>query len=182
MILRPFHVLAILLLVLLPLGASGQEEPPPSGPLFNCAGPAVEQLAWMAGYWTDVTRGVASEELWLPPAGGVMLGLHRDVGPDGPASFEYLRIETGDDGRPVYLASLLGRPPVPFPLKQAVRGRVEFVNPEHDFPRRITYRLEGPDRLCARADDGNDEGEGAREWCWKRSGDPFSGLDHGEGS
>ncbi len=36
-------------------------------------------LDWMLGSWSGEDDGVHMEEHWLPPRGGVMLGLHRDT-------------------------------------------------------------------------------------------------------
>ena len=37
-------------------------------------------LSWMAGSWASDQGGRTSEEHWTGPAGGLMLGLHRDTG------------------------------------------------------------------------------------------------------
>jgi hypothetical protein len=61
----------------------------------------------MAGHWTATVDDVHMEEVWIEPAGGVMLGVHRDVRAGGGAFFEYLRIEARDNGV-VYVASPMG--------------------------------------------------------------------------
>ena len=55
-------------------------------------GPSLQELAWMAGYWSSDDDGERMEECWLPPDGDMMLGVHRDVGASGKTGFEYLRI------------------------------------------------------------------------------------------
>jgi hypothetical protein len=129
--------------------------------------PGLAALDWMAGYWVGVEHGIRMEELWLRPAGGVMLGLHRDIDSAGLAWFEYLRIETTESGI-AYVASPQGRGPAVFPLKEAVRGRAVFENLEHDFPQRIMYSLED-DGLHARIEGLEDGKMKAREWVWKKS-------------
>ena len=52
--------------------------------------PRLEGLLWMVGSWSGTALETFSEELWIQPAGGVMLGLHRDVASGGQAFFEYL--------------------------------------------------------------------------------------------
>ena len=64
----------------------------------------VAALAWLAGSWLGTAGGVEMEELWLPPKGGAMVGLHRDVAGGRMVSFEFLRIESDADGL-VYLAA-----------------------------------------------------------------------------
>lgn len=125
---------------------------------------AVDQLAWMSGRWSGEIRGVAMEELWTAPSGGIILGLHRDVG--GPkTSFEFLRIAEVD-GRLAYLASPGCQPAVKFPVAEIGKNRVVFENRQHDFPQRIIYWMSGP-KLCARVE-GPAGGEMNEEWCWSR--------------
>ena len=106
------------------------------------------------------------EELWLPPRGGLMLGLNRTVsGPKSRAQFEYFRIEQSGDSI-VLFASPSGKAPTPFELLDVSEEHVVFANPEHDFPQRLTYGLdESGKALNVRA-----EGEGAKtlEWRWRR--------------
>lgn len=129
------------------------------------APPSIEDLAWMAGAWSAEGDGVTSEEHWTAPAGGLMLGMHRDVRPDG-TFFEHLRIEAGDDGI-AYVASPQGGPSTTFPLTEAGPGRAVFENPAHDFPQRIVYTREG-DTLCAGIAAAGKEPEPRHVWCWQR--------------
>ena len=102
------------------------------------------------------------EEVWLAPAGGVMLGMHRDAKGE-KVSFEFFRIAKTPEGL-VYLAQPGGRPPTPFKLTEATATRAVFENPQHDFPQRIIYALRDG-RLCARVEGGT---ETAQEWCWAK--------------
>jgi len=124
----------------------------------------IDRLAWIAGHWVGEADGVRTEELWMPPSGGLMLGLHRDVVPSGGTFFEYLRIESDAEGI-VYQAGPMGRGPVPFRLSEATEGRAVFENPDHDFPQRIIYSLDERDRLHARVEGG----ERVEEWVWQRA-------------
>lgn len=127
--------------------------------------PGIEGLRWMAGQWSGEESGVAMEETWLAPSGGIMIGLHRDVFSPDRAFFEFLRIEASDSGI-VYLAQPLGRPATAFPLVEMSESRAVFENPAHDFPQRITYsRTENV--LRARVDGVQDGVEKSQEWAWK---------------
>lgn len=128
--------------------------------------PGVAALEWMAGFWVGIEHGTRMEELWMRPAGGVMLGLHRDIDSAGLVWFEYLRIETTESGI-AYVTSPQGHGTTVFPLKEAARERVVFENLEHDFPQRIIYRLED-DGLHARIEGLEDGKVKAREWIWKK--------------
>ena len=113
--------------------------------------PAVEQLAWMAGSW-EATRGKASiEEHWTQPAGGTLFGVNRTLVAGKTKAFEFLRIETREEGI-FYVAQPGGRPPTDFKLTKLEKQEVVFENPEHDFPQRIIYRKESDGTLHARVE------------------------------
>lgn len=148
--------MAVAGLLLSGCASSPRPESKPSEPLAD--------LVWLAGSWLHVAEdGALIEEHWTGPAGGTILGVGRTIEPveedsDADAayrtvSYEYLRIESQPDGSIVYLASPQGRqPPTPFALEPAPMSerdwRLVFTNPDHDFPQRIVYELQGSrDRL-----------------------------------
>jgi hypothetical protein len=122
-------------------------------------------LAWLAGTWCGGDNGTWDEETWLPPRGGSLVGAHRDTRGDALRSFEFFRIvEDGEEL--VFWAQPGGRPAVAFRGKPSGQS-IDFVNPEHRFPKRIHYRREG-ETLHARIDDGTDTGR-RQEWTWRRN-------------
>lgn len=126
-------------------------------------------LGWLAGCWSsEAPGGRRTEECWLAPAGGLMLGVHRDLRPGRRTSFEALRIVAADGGI-AYLASPGGRPSTAFPLVESTDRSAVFANPEHDWPTRISYRLDEDDVLHVRAEGPGAGGEAsALEWTWTR--------------
>lgn len=141
---RDFPPVAPIVAVVLALACSGAVTP-------ASPSPTVDQLNWMAGSWS----------------GGMMLGLHRDLLPDGDVFFEYLRIETTPEGI-VYVASPRGGKSTNFRLLESKGRRVVFHNPGHDFPQRVIYELRDAGRLCARIEGEREGREAATEWCWTR--------------
>lgn len=137
----------------------------PVEPPDRAEGAGIAELDWLAGSWQGTAGGVEMEELWLPPKGGAMLGLHRDVAGGRMVSFEFLRIEAGAGGL-VYLASPRGRPATPFRLVESAKGRAVFADPEHDFPKRILYWVTEDGMLHARIE--GEAGGKAEEWAWRR--------------
>ncbi len=147
---------SIVLAVLFAAPVAGAEEESPTRSLAD--------LSWMAGSWATNDGGKVSEEHWTKPAGGLMLGVHRDIG-GAKTAFEFLRIEESS-GKITYLASPQGQPATPFELVESAAQRAVFANPEHDFPQRILYWREGAS-LCA-AVEGPMNGETVSErWCWQ---------------
>lgn len=113
--------------------------------------------AFLRGAWaTEWRDGRRTEEHWIHPAGGTMLGVNRTLarGADGSertAFFEFLMIVVRPGGEIDYLAAPAGRsPPTPFRLTSSGPDELVFENPEHDFPRRIIYRRTDRGGLAAR--------------------------------
>jgi hypothetical protein len=128
-------------------------------------GDDVSALAWLTGHWRGGQDGLEMEEVWTAPAGGMLLGLHRDVKGGRSVSWEFLRIEQTQDG-PVYLASPRGRPATPFKLVESGERRAVFANPQHDFPQRILYWIEADGALHARVEGAAGK---ALEWRWEKA-------------
>jgi len=66
---------------------------------------SVTDLAWMSGSWATVEGERWTEEVWVAPRGGVMMGLSRTGQGESFSEYEYIRIQAGADGVPVYWAS-----------------------------------------------------------------------------
>ena len=115
----------------------------------------LSDLAWLAGDWQTAPGGRAQiEEHWTSVAGGTMMGMSRTVAGDKTVEFEYLRIEQRADGI-YYVAHPKARcPATDFKLTKASANEAVFENPQHDFPKRITYRKTGADSLTASIDGG----------------------------
>jgi hypothetical protein len=127
----------------------------------------VSGLGWMEGRWTGTKDGLAMEEIWTSPAGGALVGLHKDV-KGARVSFEFLRIAVAEGGGVTYFAMPRGASATPFALVEASGERAVFENKEHDFPQRILYWREG-ERLHARIE-GTLKGKPAsEEWSWTRA-------------
>lgn len=129
------------------------------------ARPSVADLAWMSGSWASESDGRWTEEVWLPPRGGAMLGLSRSGREAAMRDYEYIRIQAGEDGVPVYHASPGGRAPVGFRLVASDGSSATFENPQHDYPQRIRYRRDG-DTLVATIS--ATDGANAMRWTYRR--------------
>jgi predicted enzyme related to lactoylglutathione lyase len=78
-----------------------------------------------------------------------------------PVPEEYIRI-VRDGEKTFYEAQVAGQndeKPVLFRLTGLDTNRMVFTNPDHDFPRKIEYTLESPDRLNAIVSDGSTSGK-----------------------
>jgi hypothetical protein len=157
---RPRVALSLALAALLPVAAGAAD--PHAG---------FERLAFLVGSWEASSETSSSEEHWLPPKGGVMLGLHRTVRGE-KAFFEYMRIERSADGVLAYVANPMGRAGASFRLIESGDRRAVFARDGGDFPQRIVYRFDDDGILHARIE-GEDEGKPrAEEWRWTRADAP----------
>lgn len=110
--------------------------------------PSIDGLSWLAGCWSRARASGMTEEHWMSPRGGTMLGMSRTVRDGRTVEFEFMQIRPGD-GTLVYEARPSGQPTAIFTLKGAADGAVTFENPSHDFPQRIIYQRT-PDGIAAR--------------------------------
>ena len=126
----------------------------------------VDDLGWMSGRWEMAAGERWTEEVWSAPRGGAMIGYSRSGQGEAVREFEFIRIEAGADGVPVYLASPGGRaPPTGFRLIEADATSAAFANPGHDFPQLIRYRRNG-DEMIATISAG--DGSNATSWTLNR--------------
>ena len=116
----------------------------------NAAGAApLDQLSWLTGCWADSAGESGTGEQWSALAGGTMMGMGRTVKGGKLATYEFMRIADGGDGKAVFHAQPAGKPPASFTAITLNATEVVFENLEHDFPQRVIYRYEAPATLRA---------------------------------
>ena len=121
--------------------------------------------AFMTGCWNLVDGDSWTQECWMEPKAGLMLGASREGDGDKLSSWEQLRIEQAADGTVTLFASPGGRPAVAFKAKAMGPSAIEFTNAAHDYPQRIRYELKDG-RLEAEISLLN--GSKAVEWSYNR--------------
>jgi hypothetical protein len=110
---------------------------------------ALARLHWLAGCW-ELSRGTRTTlEMWMPPAGGVMLGASRTLSAGVLREWEQLRLSVRD-GRVIYTATPSAQAQTEFTASAVSDSGFTVENPTHDFPQRIIYRRRGADSLIAR--------------------------------
>ena len=130
------------------------------------AGRSVADLGWMSGRWQSDAGGTWTEEIWLAPRGGMMMGLSRSGRGESVGDYEYLRLAAGEEGVPIYWASPGGGAPVGFRLAAADGQSASFENRAHDYPQLIRYRRDGA-RLVATISAA--DGSRAMSWTYHRA-------------
>jgi hypothetical protein len=113
--------------------------------LALCSGQATSAeptLDWLAGHWCSSDQASRVDEVWLPEAGGALLGMSRTVRGGKVESFEFMRIVIDGDAATFHVQPN-GVPPTVFTQAARGDGWIRFENSAHDFPNRIEYRRDG---------------------------------------
>lgn len=121
---------------------------------------SLDSLSWLLGEWVAEGEKSAFRETWTSrsPTTWEGQGIQTSKAMPANASSEELRLVKMKDGV-FYVAKVSHNPlPIAFRLNECEGARFAFVNPAHDFPRRIEYARQGEDQLRVRVSDGADGG------------------------
>jgi hypothetical protein len=127
----------------------------------------LEKLSWLTGHWMQKTATEEVQESWLGPRANVMVAANLTLTAGRGSFFEFLRIAL-KDGKIVYFASPGGHPPVEFPMLRMTDNAIEFENPAHAYPSKISYRRDG-EALIARIEGKRQGKEASEEWRFTRA-------------
>lgn len=116
-------------------------------PLAAAADPALPD--W-SGCWRFERQGQVYEEFWFAPIEDGALGVARSSRDGHARNQEMLRLARVEGRWHLIVYGPNGLDEVAFGLLERTDDQATFENPEHDFPQRIVYRMDGPDRLVAR--------------------------------
>jgi hypothetical protein len=114
-------------------------------------GDGLERVRWLAGCWELRSGNRVVLEMWMPPAGGLMLGASRTIVNGAVREYEQVRIEWKDN-QLVYTANPSFQAQASFTSVEVSDSGFTVANPAHDFPQRIIYRRRGADSLVARVE------------------------------
>lgn len=81
-----------------------------------------------------------------------MFGTGRTIVKGKTVEFEYMQIRQEELGGIVFIAKPSGQTEASFKLVSASEREITFENPVHDFPKKVTYRLEKDGSLLATID------------------------------
>jgi hypothetical protein len=120
----------------------------------------LEPLGWLLGEWIADGAKSTFREIWTARGPQTWEGKGVETSKADPArsSAEVLRLVEMAGGV-FYISKVTHNDlPVAFRLSECADGRFVFVNPAHDFPKRLDYLRDGEDRLRVRVSDGADKG------------------------
>jgi hypothetical protein len=115
----------------------------------SSAGATVADIAWLAGQWKGTIDGGTWESSYTTAEGGIMLSASKEFRGDRVVTieFECFRVI---EGKLTLIPYPFGKQSeTVFPIKEIDKDarKVVFANPEHDFPRELTYHRSADDRL-----------------------------------
>src|SRR5215213_8797365 len=111
---------------------------------LNAQMATIESFSGLSGCWErNEKSGTAATEIWMKPAGTSIMGMGRTVKNGKTVDYEMMRIEQRADG--IYFVAKPKANPAEtsFKLKSSAGGEFTFENPEHDFPQRVIYKVNG---------------------------------------
>ena len=123
---------------------------------------ALNQLGWLAGHWRMEKGGRVVDEQWMAPAAGVMLGMSRTIARGKVVEHEFMQIREGPGGALYFIALPSGQKEAAFQIVSLTDREAVFENPEHDFPRRISYSLQSDGSLLAAIEGPGKDGQARR--------------------
>lgn len=121
---------------------------------------SLASLEWLLGEWAGEGAQSTYTESWtaLGPRTWEGRGVETSKKDPSKSSSEVLRLVEMGDGV-FYVAKVAHNElPIGFRLSECEASRYTFVNPGHDFPRRLDYTRQGEDGFSARVSDGADKG------------------------
>lgn len=117
-------------------------------------------LEWLLGEWVADGAKSTFRETWIARGPQTWEGRGVETAKADPAkaSAEVLRLVEMAGGV-FYISKVTHNElPVAFRLSECAEGRFVFVNPAHDFPKRLDYVRDGEERLRVRVSDGAEKG------------------------
>ena len=120
---------------------------------------------WMAGCWEQRSGDRWTEECWMPPRGGIMLGASRSGKGERLGSWEAMQIVLDQTGGMAFWAAPEGTHRTMFARQSASEPGVTFVNSANYYPQRVRYWREG-DLLMAEISKA--DGSKPMRWTYQR--------------
>lgn len=124
----------------------------------NCD--SLDRLKWMLGSWEAEAGKNQIRETWTQVSAQTFEGVGQTFSKESQTLLQSESLRVLEmSGELFYLAKVTHNPlPVAFKLQNCANGQASFTNPEHDFPNRIDYQLEAPNKMSVEVSDKNGKG------------------------
>lgn len=122
----------------------------------------VGKAAWLAGNWRAEKNGRISEEQWMAPAGGGMLGMSRTTMRGRPVDHRFMQIKEGPAASLFLIVQASGQKEAVLTMKALTETTVAFENQRDDFPKTITYSLHSDGSMTVAQEGQGSDGQAKR--------------------
>jgi hypothetical protein len=131
---------------------------------------ALQPISFLSGCWLGMSDNGTTqiEERWSPPSENTMVGTTRFLREGTTVSFEFGLMAASEEGLYYRPFPSGNKSEHDFDLTRAAPGEALFEAPEHDYPKRISYRLTPDSGLRVEIDGGIDDPE-PRGWSLDRA-------------
>jgi hypothetical protein len=129
-----------------------------------------KKLYALEGTWEMITKNGTICEEWKKIDNNYLQGKGYTTKGSDTIINEKVALKNADAGI-FYLSSVANqnnRTPISFRMTKAEGNQFIFENPNHDFPKRIVYKLINVDSLQAFVDDGIDGSENRQDFYYKK--------------
>ena len=108
----------------------------------------LESLGWLQGHWKGTLMGSRYETVYSSPDAGMIVGASKEIQGGLARGFDFERMYV-KDGHVVMTPYPRGKESVTFKLvdHDPMSRKAIFSNPDHDFPRKLTYEIRAEDNL-----------------------------------
>jgi hypothetical protein len=144
-----------MLLGVLMLSAAAHAQAP-------AARPTLQDFAWLTGHWRIEEADRQVDEQWMAPAGGLMMGMARNIQGGKVREYEFTLLRQETNGDIFYVASPSKQTETSFKLTSLRDGVAVFENPQHDFPKKIIYARQPDGSLLAAIEGPGRDGKARR--------------------
>ena len=130
------------------------------GDAFAQACQSLATLQWVLGAWRAQDDRAITHERWDQVSPTTFEGRAEVVRKPSSETGDLETLRLVEMSGVVYYIAKVGHNdlPVAFKALECSDAGATFVNPDHDFPKRLVYRLEGGDRLTVDVSDGGSKG------------------------
>lgn len=109
----------------------------------------INKLAFMSGCWAFTEKGSTTEEYWIQPAGGTMMGLSRTVAGDKTVFTEYIQMREHEGVITMFVQLRMAETSTVFKLTK-LDGQEAIFTTALAWPRQLSYKLQPDGTLFAK--------------------------------
>ena len=119
---------------------------------------SLEIVSWMLGEWVSENSSSVTVENWEKVSEHSFEGFGKTKSADSDKVKSYESLRLVEMSGQIYFIAKVGHNelPIAFALTTCSDSMAVFENPDHDFPKKIDYKLQSHDRISVTVSSGDD--------------------------